>query len=130
MATLKIYRSHGPLSSFVKVGSQAHSVTFHDTGERNNTCEFRTSSEALQNALEHSPSFNRSFFLHMEQKEETEVSAKKQVHKYDAEYPEVKKIQDAIKVLTEKYGVVDEQFGSKKDVLRKASELNISFPNL
>ena len=45
-------------------------------------------------------------------------------------YPKVKKIQDAIAVLESEYGISSDSVVSKSDVLRHASKLNISFPNL
>ena len=45
------------------------------------------------------------------------------------EYPEVKVLGDAVDVLMNEYGVAEEDIPLKKDVLAKAKELGVKFPN-
>ena len=45
------------------------------------------------------------------------------------EYPEVKVLGDAMDVLMNEYGVAEEDIPLKKDVLAKAKELGVKFPN-
>ena len=45
------------------------------------------------------------------------------------EHPDVKTVGDAQQVLIEEYGVAEEDIPFKKDVLVKAKELGVKFPN-
>lgn len=86
---------------------------------------YYTSDEAEIQALREHPYFGS--IITLPEEEEEVVEPKKE---YKATYEEVKRTQDANKVLIEKYGIAKEQLKSKADAVRIAEELNISFPNL
>lgn len=87
--------------------------------------EFITYDEKLANALTHHPQYGEVFSL---QGEDKKVEEEKRT--YNAVYDEVKKTQEAVQVLMDKYNLKKEGLRSKNDVLQAADELNISFPNL
>lgn len=57
--------------------------------------------------------------------EEIDIPVEKDIK----EYPDVKSVGDAQQVLVEEYGVAEEDIPFKKDVLAKAKELGVKFPN-
>jgi hypothetical protein len=63
--------------------------------------------------------------LQEEKKEEPKVE-----RVYNKVYADVKRTQEANKILVEEYGFEKEQLKSKADALNAADKLNIHFPNL
>lgn len=57
------------------------------------------------------------------------IDENKAAERIGDEFPEVKNMIDAIEVLTTKYGVNESDIGRKAQVLAKAEELGVRFPN-
>jgi hypothetical protein len=57
------------------------------------------------------------------------IDENKAAERIGDEFPEVKNMIDAIEVLTTKYGVNESDIGRKAQVLAKAEELGVIFPN-
>lgn len=81
----------------------------------------------LAKAIENSNAF-KSGKIYLEQtvgeiEDETPTETETQ------EYPDVKTVGDAQQVLMSEYGVLEEDIPLKKDVLAKAKELGVKFPN-
>lgn len=57
------------------------------------------------------------------------INENKAAERIGDEFPEVKNMIDAIEVLTTKYGVNESDIGRKAQVLAKAEELGVIFPN-
>lgn len=113
-------------STFVLFKGRVVCVRFDNQGSYSN---FRTANEELCKEIEKLPGFNSTFYLHKQEKP-VEKTQEAVAESTATPYPKVKKIQDAIAVLESEYGVSSDSVVSKSDVLRHASKLNISFPNL
>ena len=86
---------------------------------------FVTNDKELIEALKKHPNYGKIFQLQDE--EEKEETPKRE---YAAVYENVKRTQEANKILMENYDISKEKLQSKADALKIADELNISFPNL
>lgn len=129
---LKTYKSFcRNLSIFTTINGRVRCIKFSDMGATANHGIYTTDKEAEQKALEARKDFGSTFILVGGTQEQKPAATKEeQKKKFDETFPKVTKIQGAIKVLVEKYGISEELLSSKTDVLRQASSLNISFPNL
>ena len=127
---LTIYRSKTRnFATFVMYKGRVRYVRFVDQGQAYGYSIFKCTDPELCQAIEKLPSFNKLFYLHKQEKP-VEKTQEAVVESTATPYPKVKKIQDAIAVLESEYGVSSDSVVSKSDVLRHASKLNISFPNL
>ena len=103
-------------------------IKFDDQGAALGFSMFRSEDPELCKVIEALPTFGNVFYIHKQEKVE---QAKEEVATNTATpYLKVKKIQDAIDVLSREFGIDADSVVSKSDVLRHASKLNISFPNL
>lgn len=130
---LKTYKSFcRNLSIFATINGRVRCIKFSDMGAVANHGIYTTDKQAEQDALEARKDFGSTFILVGETQGAKHAAAAKEEpkRKFDETFPKVTKIQGAIKVLVEKYGISEELLSSKTDVLRQASSLNISFPNL
>lgn len=127
---MKKYISNGrDYVLFLTVDGKPYTVRFRDMGAYENCGVFVTNDKSVAEALEHHPRFGDYFHLaEGEIKDEKDEPIK--VHQFDASYPFVKRTQEAIKMLVTKHGVKSGTLNNKADVIAKAEELNISFPNL
>lgn len=110
----------------INIGGHIRYIKFRDMGQYANRGVFVTNDPSVANALEAHPRFNQCFFL---VDGEIEEKPKQEVRVFDYTYP-VKRTQDAIRILIEQHGVKEGEIKKKADVLLKAEELNIAFPNL
>lgn len=104
-------------------------VNFHDMGQYAGTSVFCTSDNELAKALETHPGYNNDFYLAEGQPQDIEkpISTK---HEFDKVYAHINKTQEAITVLVQKHGCSRDDIKSMFDVVRKAKELNVSFPQI
>ena len=116
-------------STFVMYKGRIRCIRFSDAGAANGYSIYKCADNELCQAIEKLPSFNKIFYLHKQEKP-VEKTQEAVAESTATPYPKVKKIQDAIAVLESEYGVSSDSVVSKSDVLRHASKLNISFPNL
>ena len=126
---LTIYRSKTRnFSTFVMYKGRVRCIKFDDQGAALGFSMFRSEDPELCKVIEALPTFGKVFYIHKQEKVE---QAKEEVATSTATpYLKVKKIQDAIDVLSREFGIDADSVVSKSDVLRHASKLNISFPNL
>lgn len=111
-------------STSVLVDGTTRYVHFTDRGRPFSSGYYVCKEEALAEALKKHPEFGHIITI---QKKETASVVEK---KYEEVYNEVKRTQEANKILVEKYGVNKETLKGKQDALNAAESLNISFPNL
>lgn len=124
-----IFKCYGrELTLFFKINNHIKSVHFTDMGTTSKEGVFSTDSEALANAMLKSKQSGRLYYLASGEKKESAPDAPKV--EPVATYPEVKRVQDAIKILVEKYEIEEDTISNKSDVKRIAHSLNISFPSL
>lgn len=110
----------------VNVNGKPVFVKFRDMGQYLNRGVFSTNDPDLAKALESSPRFNECFFL---DGGKIEVIEEPKPRKYDYTY-QVKRTQDAIRILVECHNIEQGTIKTRQEVLEKADELNIAFPNL
>ncbi len=103
---------------------------------------YTTASRHEQELLERSPLFGKVFKLHetigteevVERKpKKTEPKAKPAAAEKTTEYPDIKRVQEAIGIIKRvclERGLEYSVIRSREKALQRASELNISFPNL
>lgn len=108
------------------MGGGTRVVRFRDMGAHANCGVYVTGDAAVAAAIESHPDYGRYFYLESGTIEEASVPARV----YDKVYEEVRRTQEANKVLVQEYGIDKEVLKSKEDALRVADGLNISFPNL
>ena len=112
-------------STFVVYKGRVVCIRFDNQGSYST---YKSTNPELCKVIEALPEFGKVFYIHKQEKVE---KAKEEVAVSNATpYPKVKKIQDAIAVLESEFGIAADSVVSKSDVLRHASKLNISFPNL
>ena len=109
----------------IVVNGATRRVRFVSKGRPFHYGYFVTADKELIEALKKHPNYGVLFSL----KEEDDVEETPQ-REYVAVYENVKRTQEANKILVEKYNVPKENLKSKEDALKVADELNISFPNL
>jgi hypothetical protein len=109
----------------IVVNGATRRVRFVSKGRPFHYGYFVTSDKELIEALKKHPNYGVLFSL----KEEDNVEETPQ-REYAAVYENVKRTQEANKILVEEYDVPKENLKSKEDALKVADELNISFPNL
>lgn len=112
----------------IRVNGKTVYVRFRDMGKRLNRGVYVTNNADIADALEKDPNFGKYFFLESGTIETGEDVP--QQHIYDKEYPDVRRTQEANKILINEYGVSKEELNSKEDALHIAEKLNILFPNL
>lgn len=111
-------------TSMVVDGATYH-ISFTNRGKPYNYGYYVCSNDRLAEALQKHPDYGKYFRLQDEQKEEPKVE-----RVYNKVYADVKRTQEANKILVEEYGFEKEQLKSKADALNAADKLNIHFPNL
>lgn len=109
----------------IVVNGATRRVRFVSKGRPFHYGYFVTADKELIEALKKHPNYGVLFSL----KEEDNVEETPQ-REYAAVYENVKRTQEANKILVEEYDVPKENLKSKEDALKVADELNISFPNL
>jgi hypothetical protein len=109
----------------IVVNGATRRVRFVSKGRPFHYGYFVTADNELIEALKKHPNYGVLFSL----KEEDNVEETPQ-REYAAVYENVKRTQEANKILVEEYEVPKENLKSKEDALKVADELNISFPNL
>ena len=87
---------------------------------------YATNDEDEIKAIESHRAFGKYIFI----KEDDKPKAEEPQHIYAAEFPEVKRTQEANKILVNEYGVDKETLTSKDAAKAAAEKLNINFPNL
>jgi hypothetical protein len=106
--------------------------------------DFETESTAIQNAIETSQKFKSGKIVLLSGKpnviaQAVEKPVKKDAPKEDIpkdaetptkEYPEVTDLQGAISVLKVEYKIMHQSLRTPDNVMKKAQELGVSFPNL
>lgn len=124
---MKTYYSKGrEYNIYVMMNGKPFAVRFRDMGQRLHRGVFCTDNKELAAALESHPRFNDMFFL-VEGTIEPKEEPKPRV--YDYTY-HARRTQDAIRILVEMHGVDRDELKRKADLLKKADELNIAFPEL
>lgn len=118
----KIYKAHNNLSVPNMVNGKI-SGYIEFTDEKNT---FRTSDEALQKSLEALPCFGSLFTLYREEKEEPV----NHINNEKVELPDVTDWQEAKTILQKDYSVAHQSLNKPENILKKAAEVGISFPNL
>lgn len=111
--------------TYIEVDGEYVAVRFRERGVPYNTGMFTTSNEKIAEAIRKSSYFGRSIKEIVEEKKE-----KKEEKVYDFTYPDVTRTQDANRILSEKHGVDTSELKTKALTLKKAEEINVSFPNL
>lgn len=109
----------------IVVNGATRRVRFVSKGRPFHYGYFVTADEELVEALKKHPNYGVLFSL----KEEDNVQETPQ-REYAAVYENVKRTQEANKILVDEYNVPKEKLKSKEDAFKVADELNISFPNL
>lgn len=109
----------------IVVNGATRRVRFVSKGRPFHYGYFVTADAELIEALKKHPNYGKIFTL----KEEDHAEEQPQ-REYAAVYENVKRTQEANKILVETYEVPKENLKSKEDALKVAEELNISFPNL
>jgi len=140
MANTKTYKSSSRnLVLFLTVRGRVRCIRFSDMGATYKYSLFTTDDAKTQEALENSKKFNKEFFLLKSSEQEKkptigeegpETVAQQPKRKIEASYPKVKRVQEAVAILEEKYGVEPGTLSKKADVLRVANQYNIEFPDL
>lgn len=120
---IKVYKAHNILSVPIVVDGKI--VGYVEFKDENHT--FRTSNEDHQNALESLPCFGKLFKL-SESIGESEIKKNPAVEL--KELPEVTDWQDAKDLLRKEYGFAHQSLNTPENILKKASEAGVSFPNL
>ncbi|WP_099465553.1 hypothetical protein [Parabacteroides provencensis] len=120
---VKVYKAHNILSVPIVVDGKI--VVYVEFKDENHT--FRTSDEIYQKALEGLPCFGKLFKL-SESVGESEI--KKDPIVELKELPEITDWQDAKDLLRKDYGVPHQSLNTPENILKKASEFGVSFPNL
>lgn len=110
----------------LRVGGALRTVRFHDMGAHRNCGVYVTNDASVAAAIEAHPDYGRYFYLESGTIESEVVPARV----YDKVYEEVRRTQEANKVLVQEYGIDKEVLKSKEDALHAADKLNIGFPNL
>jgi hypothetical protein len=111
-------------TSMVVDGATYH-ISFTNRGKPYNYGYYVCGNDKLAKALEKHPEYGKYFRLQEEKKVEPKVE-----RVYNKVYEEVKRTQEANKILVDEYGVEKDQLKSKADALSIADKLNIHFPNL
>lgn len=128
--TTKTYKSPYQLyTTFLLVNGRIQRIQFSDMSADYST--YTTSNESVQKALESNSDFGRYYTLYKTQDEpkhsETEPIP---LHLYEKEFPDVRKVNEAVDILVNSYGIERSSLNSSADVRRAASQININFPNL
>jgi len=124
---MKIYKSEIRSAIYhVKANGIDVKVKFYDKGEPYCYGVYRCNDKDVCKAIEALPDFGNVISILKEEKEEEPAVAKT----YDKVYADVKRTQDANKILVSEYGIDKATLNSKADALNAAEKLNISFPNL
>ena len=113
-------------STFVRINGATHRISFRDRGLLDSFGYYLCTSDAVACALRHHPAYGDIIIC----QDEEHPAAEAPVRVYDAEYPDVRRTQEANRILAEEYGIDKALLKSKADALAKANELNIAFPNL
>ena len=112
-------------STCMVVDGATYHISFVNRGRPYNFGYYVCTNDKLAAALKHHPEYGKIFYA---QEEEQEAVVEERV--YNKVYEDVKRTQEANKILVEEYGLEKDQLKSKADALAAADKLNISFPNL
>lgn len=124
-----VYRSKTRnFSTFVMYKGRVRCISFTDQGAACGFSTYTCNDPELCKVIEALPFFGKAFEVYKKEEVKKPQAAAEVVS--GTPYPKVKKIQDAIAVLESEFGIAADSVVSKADVLRHASKLNISFPNL
>lgn len=110
----------------LRINGETKRIAFRDRSNTDSHGYYLCISDEVARALRKHPSFGS--VITCEQEESADRPSP--VKEYAATYSDVKRTQEANKVLTETYGVDKELLKSKADALQQAERLNIYFPNL
>lgn len=116
-------------SLMVMVDGAVKMVNFRPESADSTRGMFITNDAYLASAMERHPRFNECFFKESGTLE-TIAPKKEDIHQFNKVYDYVHKTCNAIDILIKEYGCKRGSVRTKKDVLTKAMEFNISFPNL
>lgn len=120
----------------VKVGNSCRSCRFETTGRLGaNGAIYTSHSEEEQDAIENSPLFKRGvIFIYSTDGGEKETAVSSDDTTADGRevkaLSRVKTLQSAINILVNQYGVDADEIQEYEQVMAKAEELGISFPNV
>lgn len=106
----------------VSIAGKAKFITFG--GPRS---EFKTTDEEMQKAIENSNAFKKGLIV-----TPGGAIANTDVKSTDEpkSYPDITDFQEAADILKKEYGVAHQSVRSPEAILKKAQELNVSFPDL
>lgn len=121
---IKVYKAHNILSVPVVVDGKI--TGYAEFKDENHT--FRTSDEILQKALEGLPCFGSLFKL--SESIGKSDPAKELPAKELKVFSEITDWQDAKDLLRKDYGIPHQSLNTPENILKKASEVGVSFPNL
>lgn len=121
----KVYKSYNNLSvPYIRDGQIVGYISFK---EENYT--YRTSNVSMQNALESLPCFGSLFFLYREEHTDP-LSESANSTVVAKEYPDISDWQEAKDILRKEYSIPHQSLNTPGNILKKAKEAGISFPNL
>jgi len=124
---MKVYKSiYRSFSFALNVNGVRKRVEFEDKGKPYCYGVAYVFDEDLADAIEHCDYYGDIITLLHDDTPKKEEPA----HIFAAEFPEVKRTQEANKILVNEYGVDKETLNSKEDAKAAALRLNINFPNL
>jgi hypothetical protein len=109
----------------MKVDGATYRISFTNRGKPFNYGYYVCTNDVLAKALLKHPDYGKIFKA--KEEEQAVVEAPRE---YTKVYEDVKRTQEANKILVEEYGLDKEQLKSKADALAAADKLNIHFPNL
>lgn len=110
----------------IRINGETRRIAFRDRSNNDSHGYYLCTSDDVARALRQHPAYGSIITC----KQETPAAEPAPAREYAATYTDVKRTQDANKVLVETYGVDKELLKSKADALQQAERLNISFPNL
>lgn len=122
---IKVYKAYNNLSVPVVVNGKI--IGYIEFNDENNT--YRTNDISHQEALESLPCYNRLFKLSETINDETVKSVVPDAIDLKM-YPGITEWQDAKDILRKEYDVPHQSLNTPENILKKAKEAGISFPDL
>lgn len=121
----KIYKSTTGVeyNFYVKVDGKEHFVSFDNPGATLTVRDMK-----LAKAIEDHKAF-KAGKIHLASMEGVMEETEEVAETEKTRYPDVKNMGDAVEVLMSEYGIEETELALKKDVLAKAKELGVVFPN-
>lgn len=102
-------------------------VSFEPNGYPETHGEYYCYDNEVAEAIKKLPEFGTVITV---EGDESVIEPEVEVAQYVAEYPDVKRTQDANKILVNEYGVDRATLSSREEALEAAKLLHINFPNL